>query len=199
MFLRNYYNIMARLNISLIKDVGDVFGDGSLSYKDVTGTIRKIIYEEGLARAIPSIGDIQYIGQPVSAQAIGFGTGNEPVTFDDYNLGTMITSGLTGQLVKAEPIQYDSVNKKYYSLSKYTLNNTSASDVVIREYGLFVAPHVTNNAYQRVLIYRELLEPYTLSSGESVNVLLNYSYTMPTIDESGNVVAGSQAYGLSID
>lgn len=201
MFLRNYYNAIARANLGLSPAVGSGFGDGSLSMRSTNGSIITSIYDGQYSRNLFPI--MAEIGLPTSGYSyfpcIVFGTGNEPVTFDDYRLGTLIQSGISSATVSKGNFSYNVDENKYYGQNKYTLSNTSSEKIVIREYAL--GGGISTDSYNAspFIYYRELIEPYELNPKESVNVILNYSYTMPTIDESGNVVAGSPAYGLAIE
>lgn len=194
MFLRNYYNLMARLNMGFKYNFNssEDYGAGTLVLKRINGSLCRgglnlnevgimtpALYDAGIG----NLGDV--------SQGIIFGTGNEPVNFDDYQLGTAINGKLTSSVIKRGDFIYS--NGVYSATNKYTLGNSSNEELVIREYGLTAY----NNGH--ILYFRELIEPYSLLPSDTVNVFLNYSYTMPTIDESGNVVAGSQAYGLSIE
>ena len=204
MFLRNYYNLIARVNLGrdkvLSSDAG--FGSNSLNIKCtdghlLTGGWNNSTYGGG---DIPLILDRGIVTSDYPG--IVLGTGNEPVTFDDYKLGTLLTKGFTTSSVGTSNYLYNEVSNKFYATSKFTLSNTSNENIIIREYGISCYAYMYGGASYGngwFLIFRELLEPYTIEPSESVNMILNVSYTMPTIDESGNVVAGSQAYGLNIE
>lgn len=202
MFLRNYYNAIARANLGF-SAIGSVFGDGSLAIRSTSGSIVSSVDISGsyVVYLFPLMGNINLINTDGYSYMgnIVFGSGNEPVTFDDYCLGTLIHSGLTSNKVSQGNFSYNADEKKYYGQNKYTLSNSSSENITIREYGLGGGVSTGSYSAEPFLYYRELIEPYVLSPQESVNVILKYSYTMPTIDESGNIVAGSQAYGLNIE
>lgn len=201
MFLRNYYNLMARLNLNVTKDTSNSgFGDGSLNIKGIHGGNIGYFQLHNMNSSIPALTDRSIaLSDSDASYGIIFGTGNEPVKFNDYCLGTAITTGFSMTTVSVSGFSYNSELNKFNSTSKYTLSNSSESEVIIREYGIQLCRYIQSVGYMPFLIFRELLEPYALQPSESVNVILNASYTMPTIDESGNVVAGSQAYGLNIE
>lgn len=194
MFLRNYYNLVARWNLNLGKSVSSgTFGNGSLLIKNNGGGYIDYLNDVNAQYYCVNLTSLKIVFSS-TVQGIVFGTGNEPVTFDDYVMGTLITSGLNTTFVSISDITYDGKSNKFNCTSRHTLSNTSDSEIVIREYGIQL-----REGYSGFLIFRDLLEPYSLQPSESVNVILNASYTMPTIDESGNVVAGTQAYGLAIE
>ena len=199
MFLRNYYNLMARYNLNLSNNVSNTsFGDGSLRIKSNTGNYIDYFSLNQIEYTIFSLTDLNIIATTSNNYGITFGTGNEPVTFDDYKLGTEITSGLNSSKVSISAITYDELLNKFNCSSKHTLSNTTNEEIIIREYGI-KSLWYNNSSFYQFYIFRDLLEPYVLHPSESVNVILNASYTMPTIDGSGNVVAGNQAYGLAIE
>lgn len=204
MFLRNYYNMMARLSLNLRTNANGNFGDSSLVFRTNNGNLLRELYPGGsspsassMADYIPAISELSiWSGEYAYFKVIAFGSGNEPVTFEDYTLGTLLHNQFKYNLVSTSGFNYDENTKKYSVQTKYTLSNITSDIITIREYGIFCGQPSYNTG---ILIFRDLIEPYALQPSESVNVVLNTSYTMPTIDESGNVVAGSQAYGLSIE
>lgn len=96
---------------------------------------------------------------------VQFGTGDTAADYEDYQLETPITSGLSvvnssGTLTA--PSAFDSVTHKYSSTRTFTINNTSASSITIKELGIFMSS---------ILVYREVLgTPITIDPGESVTV-----------------------------
>ena len=196
MFLRNYYNLVARYNLNFEQNVSSgAFGDGSLRIKNVDGGyINRFItgYEQYYCITLSQLTPVFSL----TGRGIVFGTGIDEVTFDDYKMSAFIGSGLNTSAVSISNITYDESSNKFNCTSKHTLSNTTAGEIVIREYGIQITPDSYGAGF---LIFRDLLEPYALQPSESVNVILNASYTMPTIDESGNIVSGSQAYGLAIE
>lgn len=96
---------------------------------------------------------------------IQFGSGVTAASYEDYQLETPITSGLSlvnqsGTLTASSA--FDAVTHKYSSTRTFTINNSSASSITINELGIFVSS---------VLCYREVLgAPITIDPGESVTV-----------------------------
>lgn len=96
---------------------------------------------------------------------IQFGTGDTAADYEDYQLETPITTGLSvvntsGTLTA--PSAFDDVTHKYSSTRTFTFNNTSASSITIKELGIFLSS---------VLCYREVLDsPITIEPAESVTV-----------------------------
>ncbi len=110
------------------------------------------------------------------------GSGSTPVTYDDYTMDTLITSGLSlvnvnGTLTQSS--RYDPVTHKYSSVRSFTINNTSASPITISEFGITARYDYSYAA----LIYREVLAtPVTLNPAESVIIEFThdaevYNYT----------------------
>lgn len=126
----------------------------------------------------------EYSRTPSTGFGIFFGSGSTPATYEDYNLDTAITSGLSivsqnGTL--SQPTSYDNVTHHISSKRSFTVNNTSASPITINEFGIFVNAGVGTNDY--AMIYREVLAtPITLNPSESAIVSFErdaevYNYT----------------------
>ena len=124
-------------------------------------------YYLGLAQLM-NIGKInlQYAtSNPGASASVQFGSGDTAADYEDYNLETPITSGLT--LVAAQgtltaPSAFDSVTHKYSSTRTFTVNNSGNSSITIKELGIFC---------MNCLVYREVLgSPITIDPGESVTV-----------------------------
>lgn len=96
---------------------------------------------------------------------IQFGTGETAATYEDYCLETPILSDLT--LVqragtRTNPSAFDDITHKYSSTRTFTLNNSSAASLTLKELGIFSCG---------LLVYREVLgSPITIEPGESVTV-----------------------------
>lgn len=196
MFLRNYYNLVGRWNLNLGKIVSSgVFGNGSLLIKNNRGYYIDYFNGDNAEHYRVDLTSLSPVFS-TGLRGIVFGSGVDAVTFDDYKLSAFIGSGLNTSFVSISDITYDSMSNKFNCTAKNTLSNTSGGEIVIREYGIQLLDSYSGNGF---LIFRDLIEPYALQPSESVNVVLNASYTMPTIDGSGNVVAGTQAYGLNIE
>ena len=117
-----------------------------------------------------------------------FGSGTTPVTYDDYNLDSIITSGLSLVSASGTPTQataYDSGTHHISSIRSFTVNNSSASPITIAEFGItFPTGFASGNSTSvHALMYREVLAtPVTLNPSESVIVSFNrdaevYNYT----------------------
>lgn len=111
------------------------------------------------------------------------GSGSTPVSYEDYRLDTLITSGLTivnnnGILETPTDISGSTISSK----KNFTINNSSASSITISEIGLAagIGAAVSSNYGGRVcMIYREVLdEPVTLGPGESMILSFDRSGTI---------------------
>lgn len=114
------------------------------------------------------------------------GSGSTQVSYEDYRLDTLITSGLTivgsGTIKTATDISGSTISSK----KDFTINNTSAGNITISEIGLAagIGAAVSSNYGGRVcMIYREVLDdPVTLGPGESMILSFDrtgtiYNYT----------------------
>lgn len=112
---------------------------------------------------------------------IWFGSGSTPPTKDDYNLETVIQSGL--EITQgAYRINHGDDGKHTYT-KEAVLRNTTESEIVIREIGLFGQPVTGSNApfaNHLVLLRRDVLaNPVTIPAGESKLVTFNFTLNQP--------------------
>jgi hypothetical protein len=99
--------------------------------------------------------------------AIVFGTGNTPVTLDDYKLADQIPSNVinasvsSGDNVRINSVSYDAVTGTYTADVSILVTNKLNRDITIREFGFGIYYY---------LYYREVLEePFTIpANGVSV-------------------------------
>ncbi len=189
---RNYYNLLTAF---LLGDTTETSVNTPVDYqppiviRKQNGSYTNIIYEFGndytpeaktlgtnynnLVVSLMQLGKLgfNYSNQPnyenwtSTSNFIQFGTGSTAANYEDYQLESPITSGLT--LVQANgtltaPSAFDAVTHKYSSTRTFTLNNTSDSPITISELGIFSCS---------CLVYREVLgSPITIDPGESVTV-----------------------------
>lgn len=118
------------------------------------------------------------------AFVIGIGSGSTPVTYDDYNLETPITSGITLVSASGTLISQTDVDSAHHVKSQrnYTINNSSSSNITISEFGIYL-PYEVSSSPAVCLAYREVLDsPVTLAPSESFIISFSrdaevYNYT----------------------
>lgn len=114
-----------------------------------------------------------------SGTGIVFGTGNELPAMADYKLSGSIVAGLTSTYTKTVS---DTDEYSRFTLN-FTLTNTNAEEVTIREVGYIgECPFYNNNnrKYAYVLFWRELLEsPITIPAGGVGQVSVNLDINLP--------------------
>lgn len=145
----------------------------STTFKDITGTTRYIIapvYSEQM---------FQYTNT-VNAIGVSVGTGNTAATDEDYCLESQITSNMSGTIAYTKGT--DTGDVPWIKLN-IVLQNSSASDVTIKEIGLKGGMHYATSAggarsSQAVfLIDRTVLTtPVTVPAGGNAAIL----YTLKT-------------------
>ena len=196
MFLRNYYNILA---ISAFKGFYSIsnpttafadifkssFESGSLSLKRVDGTIDRTADFQTYVRhlsLIPTSGIGMYnstsIGYGVNYTDIVFGSGNTPVTFDDYTLDepiatSVIYSSVNSDNVRFNSLTYDKNMHRYIANISITVTNKSSENVTIKEFGVGIYYYLT---------YREVLDEPLVVPANGVAVF-NYdvAVTIPEV------------------
>jgi hypothetical protein len=175
---------MAVLSIGAYLNNFSGFGDGNISVKTTDGTIRKNIYlnvsgyEFGLGMPIST--SITY-----SDRSIVFGTGTTPVTFDDYSLENIISTGYSKSGFTFGTATYNITNKTWSCPFNVLLTNSNSSALTFNEVGI-VAPFNTYNGTSlnqyNALIYREVLStPITIAANDVVKYTQIFEYIMPTI------------------
>lgn len=121
-----------------------------------------------------------YYTSSSSYSTIVFGSGNTPVTFDDYKLAeqipnsTIYTSTSYGDNVRINTVTYDASTGSYTADISILITNKSGEEITIREFGLGIYYY---------LYYREVLEePFTIPAhGVSI---FNYQITV-TVPRGG--------------
>lgn len=171
MWLNNYFNYMWRAIIRCLGKYGTTYSIPA--YTNVDGTIVQTAgggrYDgntsisgveafsfEGLFTALTgSLSATPSNSVNAFSLAVVFGSGNTPVTAEDYNLDSRITTGLGFGVSTAFDVDNRVVTQ--------TLTATASTDLTIAEIGLQAGG---------VLLYRKVLpEAINLASGESVNIV----------------------------
>lgn len=159
MLLRNYYNLMAALTLGIKSTDTTVFGDGNINTKTRSGGIKALdgISATGYLSTSLGLGFSKFDSLTDSGLYYGsvvFGAGDTPVTFEDYALASLITSGLSkGNFASGTP-SYDSSTKKWSNTLSLVLTNTSTASIVIKEVGILLPIYNYNPGS---LVYREVL------------------------------------------
>ena len=180
MLLRNYYNWLAMLTMGVTNTDTSTFGDGHLNTKDCTNSLQALgatTYVKGMGIGF-SISTHIGVTSENNKGSIIIGSGDTAVTFDDYQLSSIISSGWTkGVPVVGTPL-YDSETKKWTNTISFTVTNSSGSDMTIKEVGILSDIYTSYSS----LIYREVLTtPVEIANGNSSTITLNLEYTMPTV------------------
>ena len=166
MLLRNYDNIVAaRSLVGKSSSIGDTsnFGDGYLNIKDIVGGVRLI---EGVS-SLP-MHDLNTHEGNKSASVIVLGSGNTPVTYDDYKLENKLS---TSQIVanSSSGVQstatYDEGTKTWTKSMSHDFQ--AKSDVTVSEIGV----QFTFDSGTKSIVYREVLDtPVFLTTGQYLKV-----------------------------
>lgn len=199
MWVRNYYNL---LTAAFLEDTNATRNDGFPRPSDYSTPI-KVAHKNG-TYFTPTAGSIipvsssygqlapyiklltaltmgktnmAYTDEPSSTgMGVMFGSGSTPATYDDINIVSPITSGITldntnGNLETTSHL--DGTHIK--STRSYTFTNTGSSTLSVREFGIFVAvTYGTNYGPWSCLVYREVFdETISLAPGESIILKFN--------------------------
>lgn len=187
MFLKNFYNMVSHMTISgntstkdyrIVKPCcADVYQSASVSYiwsnyHDLRKITANIINEptENFQGSGGAYSD-SYV------KGIVFGTGNTPVTFDDYKLSGEVIVGLTGNASFTET----SDENGYELTATYTLNNSNTFDVTIKEVGISFSAYKSSYKYCGCLLERTVLDiPVTIPAGGVGQVIYKLGFRNPT-------------------
>ena len=205
MWLRNYYNALTAIIYSqdtLTSTTMPTSYSAPIMVRDVDGSYTQSWFNNTSAYASSEywhkcISNLLLPGKmslSLSTASSAFtnmnlylGSGSTPVSYEDYRLDTLITSGLSivsssGTIKTPTDISGSEISSK----KDFTINNTSSGNITISEIGLAagVGAAVSSNYGGRVcMIYREVLdEPVTLAPGESMILSFDrtgtiYNYT----------------------
>lgn len=144
---------------------------GTTPYGSDDGTPRIALASIGKT-TVTKVTDETYI-IPVSATSsyfgLSLGSGNNPATFDDYKLQSILTTGyslpVTGSLTESSTLTPDHHIKSKIS---FTATNNSAGNITVGEIGLYL-PYESGNTPHFCLVYRDAFdEVITLEPGESL-------------------------------
>ena len=174
MITKNWYKTIATLMFcerGASWDVG-ILGTGGVSSAQYFYNNASFSYAYNLVEALQKI-DTDYEGSGVR-----FGTGNTPVTLDDYKLSGDIITTLSG----AYSISKGADAAGAYITALYTLTNTGSSDVTVSEVGTFVHINKTNSStHAYPMIDRTVLDtPVTIPAGGIGQVVYTITFNYPT-------------------
>ncbi len=188
MWLRNFYNLLAWMIMGKWTSTSD-FNDNNISVKDINGyfetnifgtTSSGYFYNFYPCSNTHSSSSNSYFTQYSSGKmgsldyGIIFGSGDTPVTYDDYKLESPITNNCSISSTSTGTPVYDANTKTWTNTIQFDLKNTGSTSVTINEVGL--------KNYNNILLYREVLNnPITLDPGITMVYTHTFKFTMPNI------------------
>lgn len=152
-------------------------GLGMSSFKDRSGTDRYFL------AVISSTSDT--LSTNYNNATVLIGSNNDPESEDDFMLHSPINSGFssnTGSIIR----EFDSVTKTLTISRTYTITNTGATDLIVKEIGKLVTARysstldgqVSTNT-STVLQDRTVLDnPLTIAPGESGTIKYGFRYNV---------------------
>lgn len=174
MLLRNFYNTLAFIMTGR-QSLGSAsnFGEGFNYVKKLDGSIVSVdsaVYNGYIDEYFPMC-DMIDANRDSLCRNIVFGTGNTPVTFNDYTLTNYKYFKCNGSPTR-DGITYDSTSKTFSNIFRCNYTNNTGADMVIKEIGITM--------YQNALIYREVLEtPFTVPAGKTFTFTHEFKFAMP--------------------
>lgn len=163
-YTRNGLNLIAGVSMYTNTSVhsGTVFGDGVISFKHENDSIK------GLS------GTYSWTRQ-IDTTEILLGTNNEAYSVDYVKITQSSMS--KGPMLCAP--SFDSVSRKFTNSITRTHSNTSGSDVIVREAGVYQT--IWNGSdYHGVIVVRDVLEsPITVPNGKSISFTYNFELLYP--------------------
>lgn len=127
----------------------------------------------------------------VNSSGVIFGSGNTPATEDDYCLESIISQNVNLSKGSSRVFRWDFENSKLYIGIDYTISNTGAESIEIKEVGKTVSAYssselngdATGNEFV-VLLDRTVLDvPVIIPAGESGVVRYEFEYDYSTTVE----------------
>ena len=179
MFLRNYDNMIQlyhdKDHIGLnatqsgehLYSSKALFGDGYLNAKTANGSI--VGFNTGIAKSSSAaVSRGFFVFGPGS---ICLGTGNTPVTYDDFKLSGDLVANKLIEIEDSAQMTYDTDKKCWKHVFQATYSNTTDTNLTISEWGLFRTQNGSAaKAYAEdgssVLLFREVLSaPVVIAAG----------------------------------
>ena len=192
MLLRNFYEIYRKIGSTVnLKNVqGTTITEKYIYYNSSTnegGVSYRFIANSSSSSSVQSLGYNQFgsgygrvdNGNPetitnffrMGIPLIGVGTGDTPVTYEDYKLDNIIV--LPQSSYNIENIK-DETGEEIGLSIKVVCDNTTGSDVTIKEIGVYSGCYTVNNLGIPFLVMREVLKtPVTVPNGSSAVISFN--------------------------
>lgn len=183
MFLRNYDNYMAGLNLfesisvsnASTGGLGAFYTDGYFNQKAADGTSTSIYYNNS-SQFYPALA--------LSAKGICLGTGKAEVAYDDYKLSGDV---IDNKLVEvSKDITYIASTGKIRKTLVATYTNSGDTDITISEWGLWrgnnagASAQFSHTTGSTVLVYRAVLDdPIVIEAGTTATLTFSIDIPMP--------------------
>lgn len=182
---RNFWNYSYGFLSQPTVWTGTVFGAGSLSIKQVVGTVGNVNSPQTSSNY-----PFYYMGTSAAANqaliGIVVGTGTTAESFDGSTMATLLASGTTAGTIAygASPqttAVYNSGTRVWSTINARTFSNTSGGSIVVAETGIVSAIQLSSgSATTYYLICRDLLAiPQTVLNGGLLTVTYTMSMTFP--------------------
>ena len=113
---------------------------------------------------------------------IQLGSGNTPVSYDGYALGSPITSNMKLTTANTEhSYEYDEATQTYTQKVKMLISYSGTETITVGEFGVFLCYPVNTSSNYPVLVYHETLDaPVTLNAGDTIDIRFTRSIVQPS-------------------
>lgn len=186
MFLRNYDNYMAGLNlldalnisVPVVNNSTLLFAEGYYNQRTANGAITSIYYCNNMAQF--------HTLMSLSAKGICLGDGDDAVSYDDYKLSGEVISNKLIEVSKS--ISYNPTTHKFRKTLVATYTNSGNTDLTISEWGLWrinAQDGANNTIFNHessvaVLVYRAVLDdPIVIEAGTTATLTFSIDIPMP--------------------
>ena len=170
MNLRNYDNVIAAKQLIAVHNTyisqgeHNNFGDGHLTFKDKGANIRKISYccgSSGYEGMRLPFSDSGYVGSGLIC-----GSGDTPVTYDDYKLATEFTSNdISIVSIKYSDTTYDEATNSFKRTE--TKIFAAKQDLIIKEIGFSSGVYSNSSLYETLMFRKVLDEPISVQANSN--------------------------------
>lgn len=166
MITANYYLSLLNSTAYAI-GVGDEIDNTYLKVKNLTGALSKLKNRSATTiELVPNGINFSY-----ASAGLCFGTNDAEESINDYTISLIpriaYTAGSTSYNV-------DKNNKLFTCTKRFVLNNTTAEDITIKEFGV-----MGQTGGQSTLFFRKVIDSFTIAAGETVNFDLTFTYQLP--------------------
>lgn len=180
------YNANALPSNSYFDDSNVEGGDGHCNLRTTEGGYQDIYYAGTMYYASSSHFTGIHVPASLGVPSICLGTGDTPVTYEDYKLSGAVIPNILVQ--QSRKVKYDTATGKWVVTLIATYYNSTSSEITIKEWGIWryvkgnnpATSGYSNNSQYVALTFREVLNaPIVIEAGTTATLTFSLDVPMP--------------------